>query len=710
MYFEVIPTEVFRENGGALTYQSDQKLLPGQIVLVPLGKRTVTGIVTRKIAKVNFPTKPITRLLHPYPLPHHLLQSITWLAKYYLSTLPATASMMIPAGIAARGALKGSLGDDTSVIDKNNVRKPEPPSTTNEGTNTTNQAKIPLIELNIAQKTALKALQEASGTTRLLRGVTGSGKTNIYLKMAAECLKGQKSVILLVPEIALTSQLVRIFEQTFGNLVTVIHSNQTLSERRKTWLNLLEATCGEVILGTSQELSRDQRGALLECSLARNDGPRQTCSEKCQVSPTPQIVIGPRSALLSPLGNLGLIIIDEAHESAYYQENNPRYSALRLASFIARQLKIPCIAGTATPNIVDYHLAKTHHSLVELSQKAKTSAIDPEVTIVDLKDRLNFPKNRYFSQQLLEKITQNLHNHQQTLIFHNRRGSSPLTICEQCGWQALCPECYLPMTLHADGYLLTCHICGHEEKVPSSCPNCHHPDIIHKGFGTKLLETELKHLFPSAKITRFDGDNKKDHDLASLYHSVKSGEIDILIGTQTLARGLDLPHLATVGIVQADSGLALPDFAAEERSFELLTQVIGRVGRGHIDTANVIVQTYQPNHPVIQTAIKADYPTFASYLLQKRHAQQLPPFTYLARLAITYKTEKTTLAKIRHAHEVLSRTPNIQISPPMPAFHERTNRGYTWQLILKSPSRTALQKALLPFQKFRIELDPPSIL
>lgn len=280
MYFEVIPTEVFRENGGALTYQSDQKLLPGQIVLVPLGKRTVTGIVTRKIAKVNFPTKPITRLLHPYPLPHHLLQSITWLAKYYLSTLPATASMMIPAGIAARGALKGSLGDDTSVIDKNNVRKPEPPSTTNEGTNTTNQAKIPLIELNIAQKTALKALQEASGTTRLLRGVTGSGKTNIYLKMAAECLKGQKSVILLVPEIALTSQLVRIFEQTFGNLVTVIHSNQTLSERRKTWLNLLEATCGEVILGTSQELSRDQRGALLECSLARNDGPRQTCLEK----------------------------------------------------------------------------------------------------------------------------------------------------------------------------------------------------------------------------------------------------------------------------------------------------------------------------------------------------------------------------------------------------------------------------------------------
>lgn len=710
MYFEVIPTEVFRENGGALTYQSEQKLLPGQIVLVPLGKRTVTGIVTRQIPKVDFPTRSITRVLHPYPLPRHLLNAITWLAEYYLSTLPATASLIMPAGIAARGALKGSLGDDTNANAIHRTRISESASTANERVNTANQVKIPLIELNTAQKTALRALQEAPGTTRLLRGVTGSGKTNIYLKMAADCLKQQKSVILLVPEIALTSQLVKIFEQTFGNLVTLIHSNQTLVERRKTWLTLLETTCSGVTVGASPSTFASARRYGRGCAPKALPVGRNWALEKRQPSPMPQIVIGPRSALLTPLGNLGLIIIDEAHESAYYQENNPRYSALRLASFIAHQLKIPCIAGTATPNIVDYHLAKTHDSLVELHQKAKTTALDPEITVVDLKDRANFPKNRYFSSQLLAKITQNLHNHQQTLIFHNRRGSSPLTICEQCGWQALCPKCYLPMTLHADGYLLACHICGHEEKVPSSCPNCQHPDIIHKGFGTKLLEAELKRLFPEATIARFDGDNKKGADLAHLYQSVKAGEINILIGTQTLARGLDLPHLATVGIVQADAGLALPDFAAEERSFELLTQVIGRVGRGHLDTANVIVQTYQPDHPVIQTAIKADYPAFASYLLQKRHAQQLPPFTYLARLTITYKTEKTTLAKIRHAHEILSHTPNIQISPPMPAFHERTNRGYTWQLILKSPSRTTLQKALLPFQKFRIELDPPSIL
>ena len=649
MFFEVIPTEVYRTGGGALTYSSELKLRPGHLVLVPLGRRNITGIVLKAVPKVDFPTKPIARLLHPCPIPRHLLKSILWLSDYYLSPLPATANLAIPSGLTARGALQ-------------NVSEPTPPQT----------RKLPLIPLNSAQKTALKSLQEAQSGTRLLRGVTGSGKTNIYLSLTSQTLTESKSVILLVPEIALTSQLVQIFTQTFGDCITLIHSNQTLVERRRAWLRLLE-------------------------------------------SRTPGIVIGPRSALFSPLSNLGLIIIDESHESAYYQENSPRYSALRLASFIAHTLKIPCIQGTATPNIIDYHLAKTHHSLIELSKKAKTTAITPDFTIVDLKDRSSFVKNRYFSDPLLTSITKNLQDHHQTLIFHNRRGSSPLTICEECGWQALCPECYLPMILHADGYLLSCHVCGHEAKVPTTCPQCQHAGIIHKGFGTKLLETELSRLFPEAKIARFDGDNTKKTALSGLYEDVKSGKIDLLIGTQTLARGLDLPHLATVGIVQADSGLSLPDFAAEERAYDLLTQVIGRVGRGHLDRAQVIVQTYQPDHPAIRTALSADYTAFASYLLRKRRSQQLPPFTYLARLAITYKTDKTTLSKIRAAYQTLTKfastsTSPLIISPPMPAFHERTNRGFTWEIILKSSSRDLLRQALTPFTQFHIELDPPSLL
>ncbi len=694
MFYEVMPTEVYRADGGALTYsydpksQNDQKLLPGHIVLIPVGRRQIPGIVMKRVPSVNFPTKPISRLIHPTPIPQHLLKSITWLSKYYLAPAPTVANLLLPASLISKKLLKSSekscelsagidldvnepiLGKNVSINRAEVQRRVTSPqgntSKTSPATDDFTQDGFN-IKLNPYQQKALRALHEAPGTTRLLRGVTGSGKTNIYLKMASDALLEQKSTILLVPEIALTSQIVKIFTQTFRNRVVLIHSNQTLVERRKTWLRVLEAS-------------------------------------------EPLIIIGPRSALLTPIHNLGLIIIDEAHEGAYYQENTPRYSALRLASFMASSLKIPCIQGTATPNIVDFHLSKAHNSLIELTEKAKSTAITPQSTIVDLKDRANFLKNRYFSNQLLTAIEKNIQAKHQTLIFHNRRGSSPLTICEECGWQALCPTCYLPMTLHTDGFLLACHICGHEEKVPTSCPSCGHPGIIHKGFGTKLLESELTRLFPKAKIARFDGDNNKKSSLAELYNDVKTGKIDILIGTQTLARGLDLPLLATVGVVQADAGLSLPDFAAEERAFELLTQVIGRVGRGHLDRAEVIIQTYQPDHPVIQTAMQADFSNFAKYLLEKRRTGKLPPYTYLARLSITYKTEKTTLKYINQAFQTLSQNPRLAVSPPTPAFHERTASGFTWQLIIKSTSREILRQALTPFSKYRIELDPPSLL
>ncbi len=712
MFFEVIPTEVFRTGAGTLTYSSNLKLQPGHLVLIPLGRRIITGIVLRRVKSVDFPTKPIKKLLLTTPIPPHLVKSALWLADFYLTPLPQTANLMLPAGLAAKTALKSFPSLDPA---NSPLYMPNDPKTTSstsrkttktlteaasspsrpfssktaikqplksknaqiapQGPNTPNLLKLPLIPLNFAQKNALQALQEPSQGTKLLRGVTGSGKTNIYLKMTADALKTQKSTILLVPEIALTSQLIRIFTETFGDRVVLIHSQHAMTERRRIWLDILQRT-----------------------STANN------------AEPEPLIIIGPRSALLTPVNNLGLILIDEAHESAYYQENAPRYSAIRLASFMANQCKILCINGTATPNIVDFHLAKSHHALVELSTKAKTTAIEPEISVVDLCNRDNFRQNRYFSDQLLTKIKNNLQANHQTLIFHNRRGSAPMTICEDCGWQALCPNCYIPMNLHSDTYQLTCHLCGHEVKVPSSCPNCHHTSIMHKGFGTKLLETELATLFPKAKIARFDGDNKKTGSLAELYQTVKSGEINILIGTQTLARGLDLPHLATVGVVQADAGLSLPDFAAEERCFELLTQVIGRVGRGHLDTASVIIQTYQPNHPVIQTALTADFPKFATYELRQRRTGNLPPFTYLARLTITYKTEKTVFAKIQQAYNILTKDPKLQVSPPMPAFHERVSRGFTWQLIIKSTSRAALRQALQSFAKYHLELDPPSVL
>ena len=527
---------------------------------------------------------------------------------------------------------------------------------------------FPQIPLNEAQKQALKGLKTALGATKLLHGVTGSGKTNIYLEMAKNALKEQKSTILLVPEIALTGQLVRVFGEYFGKNVVLIHSKQTEAERHLIFNSLLEVK-------------------------------------------TPKIVIGPRSALFAPLEDLGLIIIDEEHESTYHQENAPKYSAIRVASFMAKYLDASLILGSATPTIEDYYLAEKKNSLIKLTKKAKNTAVEPEIKIIDLKDRGNFSKNRYFSDSLLAAIKNNLEHGRQTLIFHNRRGSAPLTICENCGEEILCPNCYLPLTLHADTYMLVCHTCGHKEHVPLNCPKCNAPEILYKGFGTKLLESELKKLFPKARVQRFDADNKKGDGLDAVYTEVLSGNVDILVGTQTLAKGLDLPKLATVGVAQADAGLNLPDFMAEERTFQLLTQVMGRVGRGHTDTAEVFIQTFRPDSPVINFATKMDYDGFYEYTIKKRREAGFPPFMFVAKLEITMKTEATVLKKVREVVKKLQKDGRLMVSPPMPAFHERTARGYTWQIVVRAKSRKALVEACRELDpNFHVTFDPVGLL
>ncbi|MBQ6396398.1 primosomal protein N', partial [Candidatus Saccharibacteria bacterium] len=624
------------------------------------------GIVLKRVKRPDFPCRPIEKLLYPSPLTAHLLKSLLWLSSYYLSDLPSCASLLLPAGVEKH-------------------RKRKSPSAklnccsfaTKEKSQAKNSNQPYRIELNSAQLAALSKLKSLTTPTRLLFGITGSGKTNIYLKLTEETLNSGKSAILLVPEIALTSQLVEIFESAFPGQLVLLHSRQTEAERHLAWESILTAS-------------------------------------------SPLVVLGPRSALFAPLSNLGLIILDEAHESSYFQDNSPHYSALRLASFIAKTLNIPCILGSATPLVSDYFLAKSKNSLISLTKKAKATSITPDIKVVDMTSRDSFPTSRYFSAPLLKTLEDNLKNHYQTLIYHNRRGSAPLTLCESCGWQALCPNCFLPLILHSDSFSLLCHTCGFSEKIPASCPNCHSPSILHKGFGTKLLETELNKLFTQARIIRFDADNKKGETLDSRFDEVKRGDFDIIIGTQTVSRGLDLPLLASIGVVQADAGLSLPDFSAEERTFELLTQVIGRVGRGHLPSASVIIQTYQPASPVINFAISADYPGFYDYMIKKRHHSFLPPFAYLAKLSATFKTEATALKKIRSASRALNKfiiqnslETSLKLSPPTPCFHERISSGFSWQLILKSSSRSALLRAISsldPALSIRIVLDPPSLL
>ena len=665
-----------------LTYSFDGSLLPGQIVQVPIGRRVVPGIVVKKVAQPDFKTKSILKVLYSKPLPMHLLKTVKFIHDYYMVPSGQAVSLILPRGVEKQRSKRkteqmfGNIDDETFYLGPRRSRPSPRGSRANSRAAALRNApslecpcRLPAnVPLNAAQKNALKGLLQAPGATKLLYGVTGSGKTNIYLKMASRALLEQKTVMLLVPEIALTGQLVKVFTEVFGERVVVMHSQQTEAERHLIFDFLLN-------------------------------------------SDEPLVVIGARSALFAPIFKLGLIMIDEEHETTYHQENTPKYSAIRVASFMAQVVNCPLILGSATPTVEDFYIASKRGAIVKLEEKAKSSALKPKIRTVDFKNRDEFSRNRYFNNSLLKAIADNLENGRQTLIFHNRRGSSPLTICENCGEDILCPNCYLPLTLHADSYELKCHTCDFKMKVPVSCPKCGVPGLIHKGFGTKLLENELKRLFPKAKVQRFDADNKKGEGLDAVYSEVKDGEVDILVGTQTLAKGLDLPKLATVGVVQADAGLSLPDYAAEERTFQLLTQVIGRVGRGHLDTAEVFIQTYRPEHPVLKYAVNEDYLGFYDYMIKQRKRAGFPPFRFVAKIEITMKTEAVVLRKVRELVKKLSADKRLIVSPPQPAFHERTSKGFTWQIIVRTRTRKVLLEDLSGLDpSFKVTLDPPGLL
>lgn len=526
------------------------------------------------------------------------------------------------------------------------------------------------IVFNPDQVAALNTIMDTPHGTILLQGVTGSGKTEIYKELARRTLAEGRSTIVLVPEISLTSQVVDEFTHEFAH-VLVTHSHMTEAERHLAWKKALN-------------------------------------------SPVPLVVIGPRSALFMPVPNVGAIVIDEAHEPSYKQEQAPRYSALRAASVLGKAANARVVLGSATPLIADRYVAEAHNSpIVKLPRPARAGAKATTTVLIDMKKRDNFKKHRFLSDALLEQIEYNNASGKQTLIFHNRRGSASTTLCKNCGWTAECPRCFVPLVLHSDSYSLSCHICDYKTKVPTDCPVCHSADIIHKGIGTKLIESELQRLFPKATIARFDGDNTSAETVNERYKELYDGTIDIAIGTQVVAKGLDLPKLHTVGVIQADSGLALPDYAASERAFQLLAQVVGRVGRDERET-NVIVQSYQPTHPVIQFGLKQDYESFYEYALKERQKGGFPPFRYLLQLTDVYKSEAAAIRNAKTlATELRKALPKgVDVLGPTPAFYERQHDTYRWQLTLKSPKRDALVQvlALVPLTHWQSDLDPSSLL
>lgn len=640
-YYEVAPNQIVRSGQDSFTYSSEDTLKVGHIVLIPVGKKVLPGIVLRQVGKPIYDTKSVHELIETTPLPIHLVELSQWMSEYYATSLATVLQTILPRGVTKNRRKKDSLHTVKMPIRTNFV-------------------------LTNDQQYALSALKDETGTW-LLHGVTGSGKTTVYIEQAKEAIIAGKSVIVLVPEIALTSQLVAEFSAHFSDIL-LTHSSQTEAERHTVWRQALTST-------------------------------------------TPKIVIGPRSALFMPVPNIGLIVIDECHEPSYQQEQSPRYSALRVASKYAELQHSLTLLGSATPLMSDFYLASQSNRIITLPSPARSNASKPNITLVDMTKRASFKKHRFISDQLLFELERTFANGKQALVFHNRRGSTSTTLCENCGWQAGCARCYIPLTLHADSHSLRCHICDSHTNVPTSCPQCHHADIIHRGIGTKLIETELRKLFPKQTIARFDADTKSDETVEQRFNELKDGSIDLIIGTQVVAKGLDLPELRTVGIIQADAGLSLPDYSSPERTFQLLSQVIGRVGRSEHETA-VIIQTYQSEHPVITDGIRQDYTHFYERSLKLRSHTSFPPFTYLLQLTCVYKTETAAIKNAKSLAEILRHNQDIEVLGPTPAFYERTRDTYRWQVVVKSKKRQHLLDVIttLPSKNWQFQLDPISLL
>jgi len=644
-YYEVAPNQIVRLDKSVFTYSSEQQLRVGQIVVIEVGKKQLLGVVIRQVAQPTYATKPIMSVVEPTPLPTPLIQLTTWLSDYYVTPFATVLQTLLPRGLqktrrARPSVVHSSARDRTTIV------------------------------FNQQQQSVIDTIDTSAPGSFLLQGITGSGKTEVYIELAKRTVARGQSVIVLVPEIALTSQIVAEFSHHFNDIL-LVHSTITEAERHLTWKDALD-------------------------------------------SDMPRIVIGARSALFTPLQNIGAIIIDEAHEPSFKQEQAPRYSALRAATMLGRYHEAKVVFGSATPAIADRYIAEqSGRPVLKLTLSARANTLAPVVSLIDMTKRANFNGHRFFSKQLLMHLDATLAEGKQALLFHNRRGSASTTLCENCGWTAECPRCFIPLTLHADQHTLRCHICDHRDNVPTSCPVCQHAQIIHKGFGTKLIETELRKLYPKANIGRFDADNDAKETVNARYDELYSGTIDIAIGTQVVAKGLDLPHLRTVGVIQADSGLALPDFSASERTFQLLAQVVGRVGRNEHAT-QVIVQSYQPGHPSVVFGLAQDYEQFYEYALKERQKALFPPFTHLLKLTCVYKSEGAAVRAAQSLARELrgSLHKDVTILGPTPAFYERQRDTYRWQLTLKSPKREYLVQALasIPKTHWQSELDPTSLL
>ncbi len=545
--------------------------------------------------------------------------------------------------------------------------------------------------LHPAQQQALDALAKPIDAgkfeTFLLHGVTGSGKTEVYIAALKRVLAQGKTGIILVPEIALTPQTVRRFRAHFGDRIAVLHSRMSLGERYDAWRHL--------------------RGGRYD------------------------VVIGPRSAVLAPLSNVGLVVVDEEHEPSYKQfDPAPRYHARDVAVMRAHHNKAVCVLGSATPSLESLANARRgKYTLLEMPDRVPvpghTAAPLPPVRIVDLTlERKKHQLKGALSVQLQDAIRQRLEREEQVILLQNRRGYAPIVECQDCGWVPMCYDCSVTLTYHKAQRHLRCHYCGLAQRLPQACPKCNSQALKQLGEGTQRVEEELAQVFPDARVLRMDLDTtgKKDahHRILSRFGK---GKADILIGTQMVAKGLDFPRVTLVGIINADMGMRLPDFRAEERTFQLLTQVAGRAGRAEL-RGEVLLQTRTPDHPLFQFVVHHDYPRFANAALAERQQLDYPPFAHIVGVEFRGPKEPTVQDMAERWTKMLGEqvqgVMGVQILGPEPALIGRVKRQYRYHTILKArrglegpPMQQLLRATTAAFgsppRHYRIAIDVDAI-
>ncbi len=537
------------------------------------------------------------------------------------------------------------------------------------------------LRLTAAQESALKSIQaslremaeeHSSPPVFLLHGVTGSGKTEIYLQALAEAVRLGKQGIVLVPEISLTPQTIEQFASRFRGRVAVLHSQLSLGEQFDEWHRISN---GEA-----------------------------------------DVVIGPRSAIFAPLPDLGLIVIDEEHEWTYKQhDQSPRYHTRDVALKLAELTGAVVILGSATPDVQTfYHAQKGEYRLLQLPERVVPSEHSPlpQVTVVDLREELKAGNRSMFSRSLSQLINKVLAGKEQAILFLNRRGAATHVQCRNCGFTMNCRRCEVPLTHHSAEDNLVCHQCNYRMPVPQVCPQCLSQRIKFLGVGTQKLEQEVNQAFPRARLLRWDSDvTRRKHSHQQILNRFRAHEADILIGTQMVAKGLDLPQVTLVGVISADTALNLPDFRAGERTFQLLSQVAGRAGRGILG-GEVIIQTYSPEHYAVQAAARHDYALFYDREISYRRQLHNPPFSQLASLIYTHTNDRRCQKEAERMQRLLIEErdargiADLSLIGPAPAFIHRLRGRFRWQIILRGSGLSAFLSQI-PFpQGWTVDIDP----